>query len=264
MRAAVSTSCLFPKPTEDALYDLCLLGVQTVELHLNAPSECKPVFVSDLAALLSRFGVRCCAVHPWTVAEEGHMLFSGYPRRTADFIEQAKSIFAAAQRLGAEFYVLHGAPAGTVKPEIYCERFQMLAEAGKAFGITVTQENVYRYESQSLRFLREFCRILGDGAKLTFDTKQAVRAGMDIGEAVRLLGSHIVHLHLSDHGERGDCLRIGQGRFAVAPFLQSLHEKGFDGCAVLELYRESFSSASDLAEDCRRIDRIISKQIHTS
>ena len=101
MRAAVSTSCLFPKPTEDALYDLCLLGVQTVELHLNAPSECKPVFVSDLAALLSRFGVRCCAVHPWTVAEEGHMLFSGYPRRTADFIEQAKSIFAAAQRLGA-------------------------------------------------------------------------------------------------------------------------------------------------------------------
>ena len=191
------------------------------------------------------------------------MLFSRYPRRTADFIGEAKSIFSAAQRLGAQFYILHGAPAGTVKPEIYCERFRMLAEAGKEFGITVTQQNVYRCESQSLRFLREFCRILGDDASLTFDVRQAVRAGMDLDEAVRLLGSRIVHLHLSDHGERGDCLRIGQGRFRIVPFLQSLREKGFDGSAVLELTRESFSAASELAEDCQRIDRIIKKQIQT-
>ena len=263
MRAAVSTSCLFPKPTEDALYDLCLLGVQTVEIQLNAPSECKPVFVNDLAALLSRFGVRCCAVQPWTSAAEGQMLFSRYPRRTADFIEEAKSVFFAAQRLGAQFYILHGAPSGSVRPEIYCERFQMLSEAGKAFGVTVTQGNVYRHESLSLRFLRDFCRILGDDARLTFDTREAVRAGIDIGEAVRLLGSRIVHLHLSDHGERGDSLRLGQGRFGIAPFLQSLREKGFDGTAVLELNRENFTAASELAEDCQRLDRIIKKQIHS-
>lgn len=259
MRAAVSTSCLFPKPTEDALYDLCLLGVQTVEIHLNAPSECKPVFVSDLAALLARFGVKCCSVHPWVNACEGNMLFSRYPRRTVDFIEEAKTVFSAAQRLGAQFYVLHGAPAGTVRPDIYCERFQMLAEAGRQFGIMVTQENVARCECGSLRFLREFCRILGDDARLTLDTKQAVRSGIDLEEAVRLFGSRIVHLHLSDHGERGDCLRIGQGRFRIAPFLQSLREKGFDGSVVLELYRENFSAASDLAEDWQRIDRMIKK-----
>lgn len=259
MRAAVSTACLFPKPTEDALYDLCLLGVQTVELHLNAPSECRPVFVSDLKALLSRFGVKCCAVRPWTAANEGHMLFSRYPRRTADFIEEARTVFSAAQRLGAQYYILHGAPAGTVRPEIYCERFQMLAEAGKQFGVTVTQENVSRYACGDLRFLQDFCRILGDDAKLTFDTKQAVRSRIDIGEAVRLLGGHIVHLHLSDHGERGDCLRIGQGRFRIGPFLQSLQEKGFDGSAVLELSRENFTAASELAEDCQRIGRIIQK-----
>lgn len=259
MRAAVSTACLFPKPTEDALYDLCLLGVQTVELQLNAPSECKPVFVNDLAALLGRFGVRCCAVRPWTAEYEGYMLFSRYPRRTADFIEEAKTVFSAAQRLGAEFYILSGAPAGTVRTEIYCERFQMLAEAGKQFGITVTQQNVSRFECGNLRFLQAFCRILGDDAKITFDTKQAVRSRIDLDEAVRLIGNHIVHLHLSDHGERGDCLRIGQGRFRIVPFLQSLREKGFGGSAVLELSRENFTAASELAEDCQRISRMIAK-----
>ncbi|MBP0966894.1 MAG: sugar phosphate isomerase/epimerase, partial [Oscillospiraceae bacterium] len=92
MIAAVSTACLYPKPTEDALYDLCLHGIQTVELFLNAPSECRPVFANDLCALLRRFGVRCVSVHPWTAPHEGFMLFSNYPRRCADFLDEAKPI----------------------------------------------------------------------------------------------------------------------------------------------------------------------------
>lgn len=261
MLAAVSTACLFPKPTEDALYDLCLHGIQTVEIFLNSPSECGTVFVSDLAALLRRFGVSCRSVHPWTAPMEGFLLFSGYARRCRDFLDEAKRVFEAMQTLGAEYYVLHGAPAGGCKPEIYCERFQMLADTAKPFGVTVTQENVYRTECQSVKFLREFCRILGDDAKLTFDTKQAVRSGVSIEEAVRAVGSHIVHVHLSDHSERGDCLRIGQGRFQIAPFLSALHAQGFDGAVTLELYREAFDSASDLAEDYQRIGRLITKAV---
>ena len=52
MKAAVSTACLYPKPTEDALYDLCLSGIRTVEIFLNAPSVTKPMFAGDLAAML--------------------------------------------------------------------------------------------------------------------------------------------------------------------------------------------------------------------
>ena len=259
MIPAVSTACLYPKPTEDALYDLCLHGIQTVEIFLNSPSECRPVFAGDLHAMLKRFGVSCSAVHPWTAASEGFMLFSNYSRRCADFLEETKHVFALMERIGAKYFILHGAPAGRVPAEIYCERFRLLAETAKPFGVTVTQENVVKYESQSLRFLREFCRILGDDAKLTFDTKQAVRAGMDISEAVRTVGSRIVHVHLSDHGELGDCLRIGKGRFAVAPFLKSLREQGFDGAVTLELYRSAFSDVSELAEDYHRIGRLIAR-----
>jgi sugar phosphate isomerase/epimerase len=161
------------------------------------------------------------------------------------------------ETIGAQYYILHGAPAGRVPSELYCERFHLLAEAGKQFGVTVTQENVNLYESQSLRFLKEFCRILGNEAKITFDTKQAVRARVDIDEAVRLLGKHIVHVHLSDHGDLGDCLRIGKGRFQIAPFLKALRAQGFDGAVMLELYREAFGSTAELAEDFQKIDRLI-------
>lgn len=259
MRAAVSTACLYPKPTEDALYDLCLHGIQDVEVFLNAPSESAAVFAHDMGAVLRRFGVQCHAVHPWTAPSEGFMLFSNYPRRCRDFLEEQKRVFTFMETIGAKYYVLHGAPAGTTKPEFYCERFQRLAETARSFGVIVTQENVNRFESQNLTFLRDFCRILGDEAKLTFDVKQAVRAGLDIREAVRHLGKHIVNVHISDHSNLGDCLRIGKGRFAVVPFLQSLREKGYAGSVTLELYREAFGSTSDLAEDYQRITRLIAR-----
>ena len=263
MIPAVSTACLFPKPTEDALYDLCLHGIRTVEIFLNAPSEYRPVYVNDLKAMMNRFGMTCRTVHPWTGLQEARMLFSEYPRRAADFLEEAKRVFAAMQILGAEYYILHGAFAGGCKPEIYFERFRMLCETAKPFGVTVTQENVVKYESGKLRFLREFCRRLGDEAKLTFDVKQAVRAGIQIDEAVRAVGSHIVNVHLSDHSDKGDCLRIGKGRFETVPFFASLAAQGFHGTVTLELYRDSFESAAELAEDYQRIGRLIKKAVNT-
>lgn len=257
MKAAVSTACLFPKPTEDALYDLCLHGIQTVEIFLNAPCECRPVYANDLSAMLRRFGISCCAVHPWTAPNESFMLFSGYSRRCADFLDEAKHIFELMQKIGAKYYILHGCYTGRVTTEIYCERFHLLAETAKQFGVTVTQENVHLFESQNLRFLKEFCKSLGDEAKLTFDTKQAVRAGMNIDEAVRLLGKHIAHVHLSDHSDLGDCLRIGKGRFQITSFLSALRTQGFDGAVSLELYREAFGSTAELAEDWQKIERLI-------
>ena len=52
---------------------------------------------------------------------------------------------------------------------------------------------------------------------------------------------------------------IGKGRFAVAPFLKSLREQGFDGAVTLELYRSAFSDVSELAEDYHRIGRLIAR-----
>ena len=254
MQAAVSTACLFPAPTEDALSQLAMQGVDTAEIFLNAPSEYDAAFAHRLKQTADRYNMQVMSVHPYTAPIEGFMLFSEYTRRCEDFLEEAKRAFDVMNILGAKYYILHGANCGYCPDvSVYCERFAMLAELGASFGVTVTQENVHRFESQNLSFLQTFCRILGDCAKLTFDVKQAVRAGMDIDTAVRTLGSHIVHVHLSDHGKNGDCLRIGTGEFDIPDFLRTLSAVGFDGALTIELYRGAFQTAADLAEDFRTL-----------
>ena len=93
-----------------------------------------------------------------------------------------------------------------------------LVNAGKEFGITVAQENVERCQSGKLHFLREMSRILGNDAHFVLDVKQAVRAGESPSNILHMLGSHVIHVHISDHGEKGDCLPLGAGEFRIRAF----------------------------------------------
>lgn len=258
MQAAVSTGCLFPAPTEEAFFQLANIGIDTIEVFVNAPSEQSAAFTKSLREMQQRFHVQIPAVHPYTAPIEGFMLFSRYKRRCEDFLEEAKSVFSMMNTLGAKHYILHGAKNG-ISSDIgfYCERFAKLAELGKTFGVTVTQENVNKFESGDLPFLREFCRILGDDARLTLDVKQVVRSGMDFKETVDAIGSHIAHVHLSDHGAAGDCLRIGKGDFDIPAFLKHLKSKGFDGAVNIEIYRDAFGTADELHSDYLLLDEML-------
>ena len=86
-----------------------------------------------------------------------------------------------------------------------------------------------------------------------------VIAGMNPTEAIEAIGKYVQHLHISDHGPLGDCLRIGNGRFQIVPFLAMLRKKRFDGTVTLELYRDAFEHAQELCEDWQRLDRLIAR-----
>ena len=90
---------------------------------------------------------------------------------------------------------------------------------------------------------------MGDDAKFVLDTKQAVRSGESSFNILRTLKKHIVHVHISDHGEDGDCLLIGKGRFNVKQLFNVLYEEGIDCSVILELYRNNFEGISDLTEN---------------
>ena len=258
MLQAVSSACLFPMLTEDAFQSLCETGIRNIELFLNAPSEATPAFAKKIRSIQQQYNIHIPAVHPWTAASEYYMLFAKYQRRYEDFFEQAKEIFSLMNEVGADIYILHGALLGKI-PDVsfYCERYHQLVELGKQFGVTVTHENVYKYVGSELSFLQELCRQLGDDAKLTFDTKQATRSEVNIDEALQTIGTHIAHVHLSDNGSVGDCLRIGQGSFDIPAFLTKLHGIGYHGALTLELYRDAFSIPAELAEDYHKIEKII-------
>lgn len=249
LQAGVSTACLYPRVVEEALYDLALAGVGEVEIFINSHCELRRQFVDTLAQLMARFEMRCCAMHPYTGEMEPMMLFSNYPRRVEDYLDYCRYYFTAMQQLGASVFVLHGSktPAAAMNRELYFTRFQKLVDLGKSYGVLVAQENVARCTSASLSFLQEMKTALGTDARFVLDVKQAVRAGEDPYAMLCALGSHVVHVHVSDHGEYGDCLPLGRGRFRVNAFLEKLAQVQPNATVVLELYRSNFSDVAELA-----------------
>lgn len=255
LRTGVSTACLYPMPVEESLYELALGGVPQVEIFINTHSELRKSFIMDLASLLERFGITCRSLHPFTCEIEPILLFSKYERRTADAIDYYKHYFSAMQALGAEIFVLHGNKV-MGNHEIYFERFSMLSDIGREFGVAVAQENVSRCTSKSLDFLKEMKNTLGDKAKFVLDIKQAVRSGENPFSVLEALGENIVLIHMSDHGALGDCLKIGSGNFRVREFLQRLSVLSPDCTVTLELYRSAFQTVADLLQNYQVLERM--------
>lgn len=260
MKAGVSTACLYPMYPEEALYDMALNGIQNTEIFINSECELRKGFISSLRDMLMRFDVSCFSVHPYTSSFETMMLFSAYKRRADDMIEYYKRYFDVMNSLGAKVFVFHGCKAGGLPQnsvEFYCERLSKLICAGRNCGITVAQENVSYCESGSLSFLTKCRSVLGSEMKLMLDIKQAVRSKENPFDFVRKFGSDIVGVHMSDHGQSGDCLQIGRGSFNIKGFISELRSSGSDADIILELYRSGFSGTPDLAMNCIRLSNMI-------
>jgi len=259
LHAGVSTACLYPKPVEEALYDLALGGVTHTEIFINTYSELRPDFVGNMAELMRRFEMTCRSLHFYTCELETLILFSDYPRRTADYLEYCRHYFSAMQTLGATVFVLHESriPTASVNRQIYFERYTKLAELGDRYGICVALENVARCTSGSLEFLMDMKKALKTRAKFVLDLKQAVRAGENPMQMLKMLGENIVHIHLSDHGEYDDCLPIGKGRFPLSDFLKQLETYHTDCSVILELYRSGFRDLSELIQNYHLLEKRI-------
>ena len=171
-------------------------------------------------------------------------------------LDYYKHYFAAMEALGAEIFVLHGGKSSGNVP-LYAERFCQIAETAKEFGVTVAQENVSRCASGSAAFLAELKKALGTEAKFVLDVKQSVRSGESPEAMLETLGESVIHVHISDHGSYGDCLKVGSGSFQIKRFLSRLSEISPDCSVMLELYRSAFSSTADLIQNYQVLEHMI-------
>lgn len=250
IKAGVSTACLYPKLLEESVYDLAVNGINHIEIYVNTDCELSKTYMNGIADTLKRFEVTCCALHPYTYSLEPMMFFSGYPRRIEDALEYYKKYFNAMNIIGAEVFVFHGNKKLSQLPaEKYCESYSKLVETGKSFGITVAQENISVCQGGSLEFMSRMAELMQNDAKFVLDTKQAVRAGENSFDIIKKLREKVVHVHVSDHGEMGDCLQIGKGRFNVRQLFNLLSQLSPDCSVILELYRNNFNGISDLVEN---------------
>ena len=260
MREGISTACLYPMRLEESLATLLKMGFRLFEIFINTFSELTPGYIKNLQSILDGYGAQVKSIHPFTSGYEGFLLFSDYKRRYRDALTFYEQYFAAANILGAEIVVLHGQrdyANSSISEMEYCSRYEELFELGKRFGITVAQENVNKFRSESPGFIRRMRRYTNDNCAFVFDIKQAVRAEQDPYEMCEAMGDRIVHVHINDNDPSSDCLLPGSGAMNYQKLRKMLCSFGFDGDLIIEVYRKSFEQMEELYEAKRVVDDLL-------
>ena len=257
MKTGVSTSCLFPKLTEESLRELLEAGIDTVEIFLNSPGETTPAFATELRRLADSYGARILSVHPCTSEYEGVSFFGRYPRRFDDAAEEYKKLFEVCSILGAGVVPFHGARAYLpVKREIYFERFDRLSEIAAGFSVKLCQENVVNFFSGTIDFIAEMRRQL-PGAHMLLDIKQARRSGVCPFQMMEAMGGGLTHIHASDHTDAKDCLPVGDGYFDFAEFVRRLRTNDYSGAMIVELYSTNFQEKGQLVNSIKILNGLV-------
>lgn len=246
-----STACFYPLETEKALKKVVDLGFKNTEIFMNAMSELDEPFVKELSAIADERSVNIVSVHPFSSFLESSCIFTDYKRRFDDFIGIYDKTCHAAAMLGARYVVIHGAvakPKIPIPDERYFERFSRLVEIGRREGVTVCQENVNRFKSQSIDFCKKMRQNLGSDFNMVFDIKQTVRASQDTFDFLNEFKNEIKHVHISDNARYGDCLPPGKGDFDFKRLKSILDSVNYDGSYVIEIYSGSLDVAKELKE----------------
>ena len=260
MKAGLSTACLYPLEVENAFLQFGENGVKTAEIFVNSHCELSDPYCGEMLAVQREYCIDVVSVHPYTCGIEPMMLFTAYERRVTDMLDYYKRFFEYMNLFGARFFVLHGnKPQNPFPDEKYFERYLKLQEAAGQFGICVVQENVVRCTAGNINFLIKMKNTLGDKAAFVLDIKQSHRSGSDPIEMIRALGDNIKHVHFSDFGDAGDCLKFGFGEYDNLALFKELKRVGYGGNLIIELYKGSHDGAADLAENCRVLNDFLIK-----
>ncbi|MGN0521930.1 MAG: sugar phosphate isomerase/epimerase family protein [Eubacterium sp.] len=259
MVVGASTSCFYPLETEKALKKVTQLGFKETEVFMNSLCELEPGFVKNLKSIADDSNTRIVSVHPFSSFMESSCIFGDYQRRFDDFIGIYEKTCHAAAMLGAGIVVIHGAVAAPKIPipdERYFERFSLLCEIGKREGVTVCQENVNRFKSQSIEFCKKMRSALGSDYHMVFDIKQTVRAGENTFDFLNEFKNEIAHVHISDNGVNGDCLPPGRGSFDFKRMKNILDSAGYSKSYIIEIYSGNLDVAAELKESKVFLEKI--------
>ncbi len=252
MHFGISSACFYPMDLIESLEALAKSDVKELEIFVNTESELTPSFSKEVKKITDAYGITVTSVHPFTSGYEYMMIFSDYKKRFDDAKEFYKRYYSFAAELGAKLVVLHGdkrfAETGGIPDEEYFERFYKLAQAGRKMSVTLAQENVNLFRSQNPEFIAKMKKYLHNDVDFVFDIKQAVRAGFTPYDMCNAMGNRIIHLHINDNNANNDCMLPGDGTMDYKKLLSKVKEQGFNGTAVIEVYRKNFETLDELIQ----------------
>ncbi len=259
MQWGISTACLYPMLLEKSFSTLFSMGFRTYEVFLNTCSEMRKEYLRKLKKMADDSKSIILSVHPFTSGYENFLLFSDYKRRFFDGLEFYRRYLNACNVLGAHILVLHGRRSDkiSISDEEFFERYMRLYELGQQFGVTVAQENVNCYCSDSPDFIRKMRLACGENCAFVFDVKQAIRGKIDPYELCASMGEKLCHVHINDNSVSSDCLLPGFGSMDYQKLMCELKGFGYDGCLMIEVYRKSFGELSELTAAGKTVNSLI-------
>jgi D-psicose/D-tagatose/L-ribulose 3-epimerase len=124
------------------------------------------------------------------------------------------------------------------------ENLYQLAEYGQSLGITLGLEYLNRFESYLVSSTDELIALADQvnhsHCKLMFDTFHANIEEKDMGEAIRRMGSRLVHVQLSEN-DRGT---LGAGHVDFESILSALASIGYTGMISVEAFSSKLTAAN--------------------
>lgn len=251
MAVGISTACFYPLETEVSLARTGELGADCVEIFINSPHELDKAYIDRFAEIQKQYGLRVKSFHTYASFTESYYYFSSYERRFRESLEEFRRYFDGMHALGATLLVMHGAKIpGSIPDEQVFERFGVLQNIAKAEGVTLCQENVVHYRSESPAYLEKMRDALGDDFAMVLDIKQARRTGIDPYVFIEKFADSICHVHISDYTATHDCVvpLAENAQFDFQHFFQTMREKGYAGDYIIELYENGYETPSQIAD----------------
>lgn len=249
MNIGISTGCLYPMLTEECISVLTEEGFNLFEIFFNTFSELEDDYIDKIKYILDSHNAKVISVHPFTSGYESYLLFSNYERRFFDGVNLYERYFHAAQRLGADKVILHGLRndfKSSLPDRTYFERFKILSQRAKQYGVDLLQENVNLFRSNEPSFIKNMSMEIPDNAAFVFDIKQALKAGISPDEMISAMDKSLRHIHINDFSSDNKCVLPGKGCFDFESFFNSLNIADYDGDIIIEVYRFSFDKISEL------------------
>lgn len=248
MQVGISTASLFGRfVTEDALKFLSENNVPLVEVFLESYCEYDKSFGEILKNVKGQTTIH--SVHTLTTQFEPQ-LYSVNERARTDSFKILRNVLSVAEQVGAKCYTFHGGARFKKTPLVLdLDRVgaitQEIINVCAEYGVKLAYENVHWGYYNYLGFYSELKKRT-KGLCATLDVKQARQSGLNCFELIKEMGQDIQTLHLSDIDENGKMCLPGKGVLDLKSLFSALKDYGFDGAILLEVYKNDFSSFSEL------------------
>jgi sugar phosphate isomerase/epimerase len=267
LKVAVSTfPFLYSHSGTDAIRHLASKGYRNFELMIFPPhcwpSEMTPAERRALKQMLSDGGLRITSFCYPLLDNNPNSVCRIMRRYTLDRYREAIDL---ATDVGCPYVCAIPGPVNSLinPPEKwmrawFVEGMKELAAYASGSGVEIIVENVPFTFLPTAKDMLDVANEIGPEVGINFDICNSAYIREDVADAIRMLGTRIKNVHISDTGY-GDFKhdRLGTGIVDPAPAAKALQEIGYDGLTVLEIITDATKPGADPDGDNRESHRIL-------